>query len=322
MKKGSIFIGCGHLIRNIEDFRGLFAKSGATITVPSLDSQQFNESEMIKYLPGHVTAILGDDQVTARVLDASSPTLRAIIKWGIGTDNIDLEASERLGIPVYNTPGQFSGEVAELAIGMMLSLARNINHIDKSVRLGKWQRYEGKSIGGTKAHIVGMGNIGQSIAERLVAFNVDVTGSDPHPLTVSDSFPKVDIQSGVKDADWVFIACALTSENIHIIDDKLISSMKPECQIINVARGALIDEKALYKHLISGHVLGAALDVFEEEPFSPENPLAALPNVLLGSHGGSSTREAIHRVNKLTVNMALKIVSDDILENDFNQITK
>ena len=97
--------------------------------------------------------------------------------------------------------------------------------------------------------------------------------------------------------------------------------MKPECQIINVARGALIDEKALQTPHF-GHVLGAALDVFEEEPFSPENPLAALPNVLLGSHGGSSTREAIHLVNKLTVNMALKIVSDDILENDFNQITK
>jgi D-3-phosphoglycerate dehydrogenase / 2-oxoglutarate reductase len=316
----SVLISCGHLIRNIQQFRGFFEEAGVKITVPNLVGQQFNGDEMTELLKGHDTAILGDDTVTEQAIKAAFPKLRALIKWGIGTDNIDLIATKLSGIPVYNTPGQFSGEVADLAIGMMLTLARQINIIDQRVRNGEWYRVEGESIGGSRAHIIGMGNIAQSIKKRLVAFDVDVTGSDPFALPSNNDFPCVELKYGLADADWVFVACALTDNNSHLINDDVIKCMKRGARLINVARGALVDEVSLINHLASGHLLGAGLDVFENEPFSPLNPLTKFPNVLLGSHGGSSTRQAINRVNMLTVRMALKVLSEGQLDDQHNQV--
>jgi len=315
----SVLITCGHLIRNIQDFRSLFDKAEVKITVPQLVGQQFDAIEMLKLLPGHSTAILGDDHVTAEVLQASRPDLKALIKWGIGTDNIDLESAKLMDVPVFNTPGQFSSEVADLAVGMMLSLARQINFVDYNVRKGNWLRVEGESISGSKAHIIGMGNIGQSIAKRLAAFDVSVSGSDPQSKNFSSEFQCVDLKTGVTDADWVFVACALTTHNVHLVDDELMSMMKVGARIINVARGPLIEESSLVKHLSTGHLQGAGLDVFETEPFSSQNPLAQLPNVLLGSHGGSSTKQAIHRVNALTVKMALEFIAAGSLNRDYNR---
>lgn len=316
----SVLITCGHLIRNIDHFQGSFEQAGISITVPNLQGQQFDSTEMAKLLPGHDTAILGDDFVTNDVIKEALPVLKALIKWGIGTDNIDLEAAKNMGIPVYNTPGQFSGEVADLAIGMMLSLARQIHTIDHNVRSGNWLRVEGESIEGSTAHIIGMGNIAQSIKKRLLAFDVSVTGSDPAMASSTPDFPKVDMTAGLAKADWVFVACAMTSDNIHMINDAALSAMKPGARIINVARGPLIDEKSLIQHLASGHISAAGLDVFEQEPFAQDNPLKKFPNVLLGSHGGSSTRQAIHRVNALTVKMVIEMVQKGLLDNRFNQV--
>ena len=220
---------------------------------------------------------------------------------------------------LFLIPGQFSSEVADLAVGMMLSLARQINFVDYNVREGNWLRVEGESISGSKAHIIGMGNIGQSIAKRLAAFDVSVSGSDPKSKNFSSEFQCVDLKTGVTDADWVFVACALTTDNVHLVDDELMSVMKVGARIINVARGPLIEETSLVKHLSTGHLQGAGLDVFETEPFSSQNPLAQLPNVLLGSHGGSSTKQAIHRVNALTVKMALEFIAAGSLNRDYNR---
>ena len=316
----SVLITCGHLIRNIQDFRSLFDEAGIEITVPQLYGQQFDAAKMLKLLPGHFTAILGDDQVTAEVLQASRRDLKALIKWGIGTDNIDLKTAKLLNVPVYNTPGQFSSEVADLAIGMMLNLARKINFVDHNVRKGNWLRVEGESIAGSKAHIIGMGNIGQSIAKRLAAFDVSVSGSDPNKTGFFSEFQCLDLKIGIADADWVFVACALTSDNTHLVNDELMSAMKVGARIINVARGPLIEEASLIRHLSTGHLQAAGLDVFETEPFSPQNPLAKLSNVVLGSHGGSSTKQAIQRVNALTVQMAIEFVSTGLLGNTYNRV--
>jgi D-3-phosphoglycerate dehydrogenase len=316
----SVLITCGHLIRNIDKFLSTFEDAGIGITVPDLKGQQFDDLEMKTLLKGHDIAILGDDVITADVIKCALPRLKALIKWGIGTDNIDLSSAKSLGLPVYNTPGQFSGEVADLAIGMMLTLARQIHIIDKNVRQGHWLRIEGESIEGSQAHIVGMGNIAQAIKKRLIAFDVKVTGSDPLPQAPIPDFPCVDLKTGLTNADWVFIACAMTGDNFHLINDELFASFKPGARIINIARGPLIEEKSLIKHLNSGHISGAGLDVFESEPLSPSNSLSAMPNVLLGSHGGSSTRQAINRVNILTVEMAIKFLTNGYADEQFNQV--
>ena len=319
-RTASIFIGCGHLIQNIDNFRSSLAEAGILTTLPKLVAQHFNSNEMSSLLPGHDIAILGDDHVTANVMKRATPDLKAIIKWGIGTDNIDLEAAQTFGIPVYNTPGQFSSEVADLAIGMMLTLARQINIIDRHVRDGQWLRIEGESIEGAKAHIMGRGNIGKAIAKRLSAFDVILSGSDPAPKQLQDSFPCVSLNSGIVDADWIFVACPLNERNSHILDDSLMSKMKTGASIINVSRGGLIDETALCKHLSNGRLRGAALDVFEIEPFTRKNPLRKFPNVILGSHGGSSTRQAIQRVNHLTVKMAIDLLTNSPNCKYFNRV--
>ena len=316
----SVLIACGHLIRNIANYTDAFDQAGVDIYVPTLNGQQFSEDEMLILLPTHDVAILGDDHVTARVIDAAKSSVKALIKWGIGTDNIDLEAAKAANIPVYNTPGQFSNEVADLALGMMLSLARQIHLVDRRVRQGKWLRVEGESISGSSAHIIGMGNIAQAIAQRLLAFNVMLTGSDPFDVPSSVDFPRVELNEGLAKADWVFAACALTPDNIHLINEDTLSMMKPGARLVNVSRGSLVDEEAIIRHLQSGHLAGAALDVFEQEPFSPQNPLASLPQVVLGSHSGSSTRQAIARVNDLTVEMAIALIHSTDRDGSFNRV--
>ena len=315
----SVLITCGHLIRNIENFRSLFSENNIDLTVPDLDQQQFSAQQMNSLLPGHDLAILGDDHITEETIHIAKPTLKFLIKWGIGTDNIDLVSAQNSNIPVYNTPGQFSGEVADLAIGLMLNLARQINVIDRSVRQGNWPRYEGETIAGTNAHIIGMGNIGQALAKRLKAFDVNLTGSDVS--SVKDTiFPQVPLEDGLANADWVFVACALTRDSYHLINKNKLSQMKDGAFIINVARGPIINEGDLIKYLLNGKLKGAGLDVYESEPLSKNSKLISLNNVVLGSHGGSSTKQAIERVNALTVSMAIKLLKNKGKNNKFNQV--
>lgn len=319
-KRPSVLIACGHLIRNIAKYSDAFAQAGVDIHVPNLYGQQFSEEEMLTLLPAHEVAILGDDHVTARVINASKNRVKALVKWGIGTDNIDLDAAKAANIPVFNTPAQFSNEVADLALGMMLCLARQIHQVDHQVREGTWLRVEGESIAGSNAHIIGMGNIAHAIAKRLLAFEVILTGSDPYDVPHSDAFPRVEIKEGIANADWVFVACALTPDNIHLINEATLSAMKPGARLINISRGALIDEAALIRHLKCGHLAGAALDVFEHEPFSPQNPLASFSQVILGSHSGSSTKHAISKVNALTVEMAIALTFSSGIDEAFNRV--
>lgn len=315
----SVLITCGHLIRNIENFRSLFSENNIDLTVPDLDQQQFSTQQMNALLPGHDLAILGDDFITEETIHKAKPNLKFLIKWGIGTDNIDLVSAQKSNIPVYNTPGQFSGEVADLAIGLMLNLARQINIIDRYVREGNWLRYEGETIAGTNAHIVGMGNIGQAIAKRLKAFDANVTGSDVY-FVKDTTFTQVSLEDGLTNADWVFVACALTEDNYHLINKNTLSQMKDGASIINVARGPIINEDDLIKYLHNGKLKGAGLDVFENEPLPKNSPLVSLNNVILGSHGGSSTKQAIERVNAMTVSMAIELLKNKSGNNKFNKV--
>ena len=150
---------------------------------------------------------------------------------------------------------------------------------------------EGESIAGSKAHIIGMGNIGQSIAKRLAAFNVSVSGSDPQFIDFSSEFHCVDLKTGIADADWVFVACALTTDNIHLVDDELMSAMKVGARIINVARGPLIKESSLVKHLSTGHLQGLVWTFLKRNHFHPKTPL---PNCQM-SYLGVTVAQALNK---------------------------
>ena len=310
-----ILVTCGHLQRNIERYRQILEGDGIELFVPTLKAQQFTAEEMAEFVRDVDVVIAGDDVIDARVLNEGvAGRLKALIKWGIGTDSIDKEAAKALGGPVFNTPGVFSDEVADLALGYLLSLARAIPRIDAEVRAGAWPRFEGMSLAGRVAGVVGLGGIGQAIAVRCRSFGMEVIGSDPFPLsqTVAQTvgIKQLDFDDVLKNSDVLFLACNLTPKNRHMINEATLSKMKQGSMLINVARGPLVDEHATIAALEAGVLSAAGLDVFEVEPLAKDSPLLSMKNVVLGSHGGSSTADAIDRVNRLTIEIARTVLDD------------
>lgn len=313
MTSTRLLVTCGHLQRNIERYRVALEADGIELVVPPLTAQQFSASEMRGFISGVDAVIAGDDMIDGEVLAVGkSNSLKAVIKWGIGTDSIDKEAARRLDLPVYNTPGAFSDEVADLALGLLLALVRNIPQIDAKIRNGAWPRYEGMSLAGKTAGVIGLGGIGRAIVARCRAFGMAVVGADVMALPAENAKALALSQKPLEDvlavSDVVILACNLTSENRHMIDAAALRRMKPGAVLVNVARGPLVDEHALIASLRSGHLGGAALDVFEVEPLPADSPLRELTNCIFGSHGGSSTAEAIDRINRLTIEIARNVL--------------
>jgi D-3-phosphoglycerate dehydrogenase len=310
-----VLVTCGHLQRHIGRYEQGLRDQGIDVFVPPLTAQQFSAAEMIEHIKDIDVVIAGDDFITAEVLDAGKASrLKAIVKWGIGTDSIDKPAATARGIPVYNTPGMFSDEVADLALSYVLALARSSLRVDSAVRSGQWLRVEGTSLRGKTAGVVGLGGIGQAIAVRCRAFGMTVVGSDvaamPEAVLRACGAEQLALEEVLGKSDFLILACNLTAENRHLINANTLGLMKAGAFIVNVARGPLVDEAALIEALKSQRLAGAGLDVFEVEPLPGDSPLRDLPNCVFGTHGGSSTREAIIRVNELTLEMAKRILLD------------
>jgi len=255
--------------------------------------------------------ITGDDPFTERLLEIGRKgRLRVIVKWGIGLNAIDLEAAKRLGIYVSNTPGMFGDEVADTALCYTLLLARNLHKIDAAIRQGEWLKIQGTSLRGKVAGIIGVGNIGSAVARRFHALGMQILGHDRYPIT-----PELSQETGIQQvalehllcsADCIVLSCSLHPENYHLLKKETFALMKAGVWIVNVARGALIDEHALVAALENGKVGGAALDVFETEPLPRQHPLLTDPHVIVGSHNASNTREAVLRVNQLAIDILVR----------------
>ncbi|MGO4837833.1 NAD(P)-dependent oxidoreductase, partial [Rhizobiaceae sp. 2RAB30] len=233
--------------------------------------------------------------------------LKAVIKWGIGTDGIDKVAARQLGVPVYNTPGVFGEEVADLALSYLLLLARGLHRMDASVRAGGWLKVEGRSLSGKVAGIVGLGSIGRAIARRCAAFGLEVIGSDEQQIdaaVLADARAnQVSFDMLLEKSHFVIVACNLTPQNQHLFDERAFARMKSGAFLINVARGQLVKEAALAEALRSGHLAGAGLDVFEVEPLPADSAMREMENCVFGTHNGSNTADAVHRVNRMTTDI-------------------
>lgn len=311
-----ILVTCGHLQRHIGRYEDEIRSHGFDVWVPPLVGQQFGPAEMAAMLAEVDVAIAGDDALGAGVIAAGvAGRLRGLVRWGIGTDNVDKPTATRLGLPVYNTPGMFNNEVADLALGHLLNLARHIHKMDREVRAGKWTRYEGTSLAGKVAGVVGLGGIGREICRRARAFGMSVIGSDVATITSAalDEVGAVQVpfEAVLEQADVILLACSLTPQNHHLLNAAAFARMKPGVIVVNVARGPIIDEAALVAALTSGHVTAAGLDVFETEPLPAESPLRGFDNCLFGTHSGSSTTEAIQRTNRASLDIALAMLGID-----------
>lgn len=294
-----VLVTCPPMLVGIEEFRPLFHERGCTLVCPPV-VQTMSEAELEGILPSVDAWIAGDDPVNARTLRAGmGGRLRAVIKWGVGVDNVDFEAARTLGIPVSNTPGMFGREVADVAVGYVIALARHTFEIHDSVRGGAWPKPSGISLAGRTAALVGFGDIGRNVARRLLASEMRVVAYDP-AFAVYPGLESVESASWpnrLEDADVLVFTCALTQSNRHMLDALSLRKAKRGIRIVNVARGPLIDEAALADALASGHVHSAALDVFEMEPLPASSPLRAFPQCIFGSHNASNTVDAVRRTS-------------------------
>ena len=266
--------------------------------------QFFNEAECLELVGDIDGWLAGDDQVSAQVIDKAMPRLKVISKWGTGLDSFDLAAAEERGLPVCNTPAAFKDAVAEIAIGYMLELARHIGKTNLMVRRGKWPKIQTQGLVSKTLGLIGYGAIGQAIATRASSFQMPVKFFDP--FFVGDPLPG---QSQVKtledllsNSDYVCLACNLSSDNHHLINQDTIAMMKNGAFLVNVARGPLVDEAALITALEQQHLAGAGLDVFEVEPLPETSALRGIDTVILGSHNANNVASVVEGVHQNTLN--------------------
>ena len=262
-------------------------------------ARKLTESEVSELIELHqpVGMIAGVEPLTRKVLEKAK-NLKVISRVGIGMDSVDLQAAKDFGITVTNTPDAPTIPVAELTLGMILSLLRRIHISDASIRRGAWVRPIGNLLHGKTVGLIGCGRIGSYLAGLLSSFGCIILGYDPF-IDKSDNFSLVGLEKILSDADIISLHIPYNRENHHFINAERIQNMKKGALLINAARGGLVDEDVLYKALASEHLGGAALDCFEQEPYTGK--LKELDNVLLTAHIGSYAQEGRVMMEKQAV---------------------
>ncbi len=296
-------VTCTHLIRDIDRYRQHFEDAGLELVVCDVPGQELAGDPLVEAMDGVVGVVAGDDQFTDEVM-ARLPDLRMISKWGIGLDGIDLPKAAERGVTVTNTPGMFGNEVAEQGLAYLFALVRGTLDVDRQVRAGGWPKPVGRSIGSLNATVLGLGDIGRTLVMKLRALGVTVSGSDPSPeaaewanehgVIIGDA---AELSS---DVDVLMITAPLNSATRGMVDATFINGMRQGSWLINVGRGPIVVGSAVADALEAGHLAGAALDVFEEEPLVDER-IRHAPNCILGSHNASNTYEACHRTHEQAI---------------------
>lgn len=255
--------------------------------------RKLEKEELIKALDGCYGHIVTSEEMTAEVMD-SCPTLKVISRMGIGYDTVDINAATERGIAVTITPGANAEPVAEHTMALMMSMTRHIVNIDRLGREGVWHTYFGTSMWRKTLGIIGMGNIGRLLAKLVSGFDMKVIAYDPFERPdwqEQYGFQYVSFEELIRESDFISIHVPLNNETKDMISEKEIAAMKPGVQIVNCARGGILNEKALYEGLKSGKVAGAALDVFDHEPIHMDDPLLTLDNMVLSTHTAGMTYE-------------------------------
>jgi len=243
----------------------------------------------------HGLLCLLTDRIDRNLLDGL-PNLEFVSSMSVGVDHIDVDALTERGIPLGHTPGVLVDTTADATFALMLSAARRIVEADRYVRQGNWRAdnawspefFTGKDVSGATLGIIGLGAIGQAVAKRAASFGMRVLGFNRSEREVP-GVESVSLEELLLRSDFVTIHVALTGETRNLLNAERIATMKPGAVLVNTARGGIVDEVALAHALSSGDLYAAAIDVFETEPVDMENPLLALPNVVVAPHIGSAT---------------------------------
>ena len=280
--------------------------------------------ELLKIIPEYAALVVRSQTKVGADVIAAAKSLKAVGRAGVGVDNVDVDAATQRGIVVMNTPGGNTISTAEHAFSLLVSVARKIPQADASVKCGKWDRksFQGVELNGKTLAILGMGRIGTEVAKRALAFGMRVLAYDPYLSEARAKTLQVELVENLEDAlpeaDFVTMHMPLTDETKHMLNAPRLAKLKKGARIVNCARGGLIDEKALAEALASGHVAGAAIDVFEQEPPTEDNPLRNAPNIVFTPHLGASTAEAQESVGIEIAHTIRAALLDGTINNAVN----
>ena len=290
-------------------FMPLFDHYRVALIIPDV-KERLSEEELLRYAGEFDGALCGDDRFTRQVLQACTPRLKVISKWGTGIDSIDKPIAEKLGISVYNTPDAFTVPVSDSVMAYILTFARKIPWMDRQMKLGNWEKIPGRSLSETTLGVIGVGKIGKAVLQKAAAFGMNLLGNDIFPQNAEffGSIPvqMVSLERLLAEADFISMNTDLNPTSLHLINEETIKQIKPGAVLINTSRGPVVDEKALIIALMNGTLAGAGLDVFEEEPLPTDSPLKSMDNVLLAPHNSNSSPAAWERVHWNSISNLLK----------------
>lgn len=312
-----ILLSAPYMIPVWPEFAGLFEERNIEVTIPEVN-ERLSAQELLPYAGQIDGTICGDDHYTERVLRAASPRLKVISKWGTGIDSIDLEAAEKLGVEVCNTPGAFTDPVADSVLGYILAFARRTVWLDREMKQGHWSKLPGRALHECSLGVVGVGRIGKEVLRRAKAFGMKLYGNDIVQVPakfIEEVGPKiVSLERLLERSDFVSLNCDLNPRSKHLIDEQALRLMRPSSVLVNTSRGAVIDEPALIRALGSGSIAGAGLDVFEDEPLPLESPLRQMDNVLLAPHNANSSPEAWRHVHENSIRNLFRALAIELPE--------
>ena len=295
-----VLFSAPYMIPVFDRFRPLFDGAGVEVTIARV-KERMSEEELLPYGGTIDGAVCGDDQFTARVLEAAAPRLKVISKWGTGIDSIDRQAAARLGIAVCNTTGAFSEAVADSVLGYLLSFSRCLPWMDRAMKAGRWEKIPGRALHECTLGVVGVGACGKAILRRATAFGMRLLGNDIVPI--DEAFVRlvgvemVPLDRLLAESDFVSLNCDLNPTSYRLLDGNALARMQPQAVLVNCARGPVVDEAALIAALEAGRLGGAALDVFEAEPLPADSRLLTMEQVLLAPHNANSSPAAWERVH-------------------------
>lgn len=257
---------------------------------------EITPEELPNILPNYAGCVVRSRTKIRQPLIDVCPNLKVIVRGGVGLDTIDADYARSKGITVMNTPRASSASVAELTIGFMFALARNLYKASSTMKAEKWEKkaFEGDEIGGKTLGLIGIGNIGKEVAIRANALGMTVIAYDPY-VKEAEGVKLVTLDDVLARSDYISLHLPKTKESADMIGKPQFEKMKTGVRIVNCARGGILNEAALYEALTSGKVAGAALDVYAEEP-PTDWKLAKLDNVICSPHIGAATKEAQARV--------------------------
>ncbi len=267
--------------------------------------------EELKERVGDISGVVAGVDTWNEAVFELAPHLKIIGRFGIGVDNIDMAEAKKHGIKVMNARAINSDSVAECTIGLILAVLRNLINLDRSTRQGKWERYVGNTIRGKKIGLVGFGAIAQYTAKLLSAFETEVYAYDVYPNHEAArklGVTMTDLDTIIKQSDIITLHVPCTPETTGLFGSREFEMMKDTAIIVNVARGPVIDEKALYTALKERKIAGAGLDVYEIEPVKADNPLFKLDNVVCLPHSAAETYETYEAVGMATAQAIIDVM--------------